>query len=109
MNNPIRIENAHTYKGDGFKVGRPSPLGNPFKIDAKTSRAKAISQYREWFLTQLETDDNPTTKAFLALVHHYREYKELTLICWCAPLQCHAEVIRECVLTVSRAMDKNEK
>jgi hypothetical protein len=105
----IRIENKSTYKGDGFYVGRPSPLGNPFPIDAKTSRAKAINQYREWLMIQFETDDNPTTKAFMVLVHYYREHKELTLICWCAPLQCHAEVIRECVLAVSRAMDKNEQ
>lgn len=97
----IRIENKHTYKGDGFYVGRPSPLGNPFAIDAKTSRAKAIDLYREWLLKMLETE-NPTRKAFMVLVDHYRKEGEMTLICWCAPLQCHAEVIREFVLEVVR-------
>ena len=92
----ISIENKKTYKGDGFYIGRPSPLGNPFAVDAKTSRTKAISLYREWFLKQLETV-NPTSKAFKILVNHYRDNKELVLICWCAPLECHGEVIRDLV------------
>lgn len=93
----IRIENAKTYRGDGFRVGRPSPLGNPFLVDAKNSRTKVIAQYREWLLKRLETD-NPTSKAFMVLVEHYRKEGKMTLICHCAPLQCHAEVIREFVL-----------
>lgn len=92
----IRIENKRTYKGDGFYVGRPSPLGNPFILNAKTSRAKAIEQYREWLLKRLETS-NPTSKAFMALVEHYRREGIMTLICWCSPLACHAEIIREFV------------
>jgi len=95
----IKIENKRTYKGDGYYIGRPCPLGNPFPVDAKTSRAKAISQYREW-LKQRLLGDNPTAKAFRVLVDHYREHGELTLICWCAPLQCHGEVIREFILAL---------
>lgn len=102
----IRIENAKTYRGDGFRVGRPSPLGNPFLVDAKNSRTKVIAQYREWLLKRLETD-NPTSKAFMVLVEHYRKEGIMTLICHCCVtsekydppfLQCHAEVIREFVL-----------
>ena len=99
----IRIENKKTYKGDGFYVGRPSPLGNPFPLNAKTSRAKAIEQYREWLLKRLETS-NPTSKMFMGLVEHYRRERIMVLICWCSVThekmgppfyQCHAEVIRE--------------
>ena len=93
----IHIKNKKVYDGDGFYVGRPSPLGNPFAIDAKTPRAKAIEQYREWLVEMLKTN-NPTSKAFRVLVDFYRQEKEMTLICWCVPLQCHAEVIREFVL-----------
>jgi len=93
----IEIKNVKTYKGDGFRVGRPSPLGNPFLVDAKTSRTMAIAQYREWLLKRLETD-NPTSKAFMVLVEYYRREGSMTLICHCSPLSCHAEVIREFVL-----------
>jgi len=104
----IRIENAYTYKGDGFVCSRPSPLGNPFKIDSKTSRSEAVSKYRVWLLEQFENADNPATKAFMALVDHYRQEGELTLICWCVPLLCHTEVIREFILSICKEMDKNE-
>lgn len=95
----IRIENKRTYKGPGFYIGRPCPLGNPFPVDAKTSRDKAIRLYREWLKGKL-LGDNPTSKAFMVLVNYYQENGELTLICWCAPLQCHAEVIREFILAM---------
>lgn len=99
----IKIENAHTYKGDGFKVGRPSPLGNPFKITLKDTRTKVIAQYREWLLKKLETS-NPTSKAFMALVHHYRKEGELVLICWCKPSACHADVIKEFIEETVKVM-----
>ena len=95
----IRIENKKTYDGDGFFCARPSPLGNPFRIDGKTSREQAIAQYREWLLDKLETV-NPTSKAFQILIDHYKEHGELTLICWCSPLQCHLEVIKEFIQEV---------
>jgi hypothetical protein len=112
----IRIENKKTYKGDGIYVGRPSPLGNPFELTPKTSRAQAIAQYREWLLERLQTV-NPTSKAFMILVDHYRKEGELTLICWCAVTyekpdppfsQCHCEVIREFVLEMDRHMAAGE-
>ena len=90
----IKIENKKTYKGDGWYVGRPSPLGNPFHVGGKISRYEAISMYRMWLLERLETD-NPTSKAFMALVDDYQKNGKMTLICHCFPLACHAEVIRE--------------
>jgi len=94
----IHIVNKRIYKGtDGWLVDRSSPLGNPFLVDAKTSRTMAIAQYREWLLKRLETY-NPTSKAFMVLVEYYRQEGSMTLICHCSPLSCHAEVIREFVL-----------
>jgi hypothetical protein len=96
----IHIKNKKTYAGDGFYVGRPSPLGNPFKIDAKTSRHTAIEKYRAWLEERLKTE-NPTSKAFRGMADYYWEHGEMTLICWCAPIfPCHAEVIREFILSV---------
>lgn len=94
----IKIENKKTYRGYGYYIGRPSPLGNPFLVDRKTSRHEAMSKYREWLLERLKAD-NPTSKAFMVLVNHYKENGELTLICWCSPLACHGEVIREFILS----------
>ena len=104
--NMIQIVNIKTYKGsDGWSIHRPSPLGNPFKIDSKTSRAMVIQQYREWLKGKLLTD-NPTSKAFRILLEDYQKNGKLTLQCFCSPLQCHGEVIREFILEVSQGIPK---
>lgn len=42
----IRIENRKTYRGDGVYIGRPSLLGNPFKLGEHGTREKVIACYR---------------------------------------------------------------
>jgi hypothetical protein len=93
----IKIENKKTYDGDGFPVGRPTPLGNPFEIKLKVTRNMVIDQYRDWLKEKLKSN-NPTSKAFEYLVSYYHKEGELTLICHCSPARCHAEVIREFIL-----------
>ena len=103
----IEIVNIKTYKGsDGWPIHRPSPLGNPFKIDKKNSRAMVIQQYREWLKGRLLTV-NPTSKAFQILLDDYQKNGTIILRCFCdvdstktePPFyQCHGEVIRELIL-----------
>ena len=70
-------------------VGRPSDFGNPFsekpgtlaKYRVKT-RAIAIARYEEWLLSQPE---------LVARVK--KELRGKILSCWCAPKDCHAEVL----------------
>lgn len=67
-------------------VGRPSKWGNPFshRGDAKyevSTREEAIIHYRSWLL------DQPKLMADL------HELRGRDLVCWCAPLPCHAWVL----------------
>jgi hypothetical protein len=75
-------------------IGRPSKWGNPFTHikDGKTlakfivaSRQEAIAKYRDWI----------TTGEGQFLLKDLHELKGKTLGCWCAPLQCHGEVLVE--------------
>lgn len=93
----VRIENQKTYKGEGFRIGRPTPLGNPFKIDAENSRNKVIEQYRGWLLEKLDSD-NPTSRMFVTLLDELQDNECIILICHCAPLRCHGDVIKEFLL-----------
>ena len=93
----IRIENIKTYKGDGWPIHRPSPLGNPFRVDSKTTLDMVIQKYREWLKERLLTV-NPTSKAFNIVLDDYRKNGTTTLICFCAPNRCHGEVIRDLIL-----------
>jgi Domain of unknown function (DUF4326) len=44
----IRIENKKYYSGDGVYIGRPSILGNPFKIGKDGTREEVGQKYRVW-------------------------------------------------------------
>lgn len=76
-------------------VGRPSPLGNPFVIGKDGDRGTVVLKYRKWFYSQL---CNPDIKKLLRDWGNKAARGKLELVCWCAPLACHADVIREFLL-----------
>jgi hypothetical protein len=87
----ISIVNKRNYDGPGEYVGRPSPLGNPFPLGPYT-REDSIAHY-ESFLEYHRHHDGPI-KNELNRLANMSLAGDLTLICWCAPLPCHADVIK---------------
>jgi hypothetical protein len=69
---------------DSVYVGRPSPWGNPYVIGRHGSRAEVLARYSGWLDQQLE--QNPALLDPL---------KGKDLVCWCAPLPCHADELLE--------------
>jgi len=81
-----RVLNKRTDKipPDAVYVGRPSKWGNPFKVSKDCSQEEAVAQYADWldgmiFNERLDLD----------------ELIGKDLVCWCAPLPCHADVLLE--------------
>lgn len=63
-------------------VGRPSPFGNPFPMRAESDRDAVCNFYEAWL------QKNP------ALIERAkRELRGKDLVCWCAPLRCHADTL----------------
>ncbi len=79
----------------GISVARPTPLGNPFVVGKPFTRAEAITRYREWIGGEL--DRNPNALAQLERIVDAARSADVTLLCWCAPQACHADVIIELV------------
>lgn len=75
---------------DSVYVGRPSKWGNPFcHLEGKgkffvLTREEAIAKHREWFLSQPSLIEAAQ-----------KELRGRDLVCWCSPLECHAEVLLE--------------
>jgi len=70
---------------DAIYVGRPSKWGNPYRIGRDGSRTEIIELYRHYL-------------AMANLNHCTLDLHELRgkdLVCWCAPLPCHADVLLE--------------
>lgn len=75
-------------------VDRTTPLGNPFIMHGEADRSVVCQQYRRW-LHQAWNDQGAVFHALEELRRRYNAGEKLALACWCAPLQCHAESIRD--------------
>lgn len=78
-------------RGDrGEYVGRPSPLGNPFAMAFESQRDGVVDAYALWLEARMR-EDGPER----AEIDRLAALPDGTLICWCAPARCHADVIRD--------------
>lgn len=89
----INIEAFHAANPNHVYVGRPTPLGNPFRVPRKAgakARAEAIESYRRWLWEQIQVENKEVMDALKSL------RPEHILGCWCKPKSCHADVIMRC-------------
>lgn len=75
-------------RGDVF-IGRGGPFGNPFSLEVfRNDRELVLELFTQYFLTQLA---NLTDYAKAV----WEIPRDKNLICYCAPLLCHGNVIRD--------------
>lgn len=72
---------------DAVYVGRPSKWGNPFTIGPNHDRAEVIRAFRDWL------NNTPVGRRLCAEAR--AELRGKHLVCWCAPLPCHADLLLE--------------
>ena len=65
---------------DQIYIGRPSKWGNPFVIGRDGTREQVVYKYEEWIKRSVLMDD-------------IEELRGKDLVCWCAPLPCHGDVL----------------
>jgi len=92
-----RYAPVHSGNHVRIHVGRPSPLGNPYRIGLDGNRATVINRYRTW-LARAAVNDPAVRAELTRIIHFVFEGMPVDLECWCAPAACHADVIRELVL-----------
>jgi hypothetical protein len=83
-----------------------SPLGNPFPMEDEKERKSVCDKYGLWLGAQTgPIVQNAEVKSeLLRLKKLYQQHGKLRLFCWCAPLQCHAEIIRNYILSEENKM-----
>ena len=93
----------HTSKPNNVYIGRGSVLGNPYTYDGKKSslsklsfktREEAINAYKLYFQAMYESD----LEFKLTVDQIYDKYKngeDIYLQCFCKPLACHGDFIKE--------------
>lgn len=83
-NPPPRVWNRRdpNCPEDAVYVGRPSKWGNPFVVGPDGTRDEVIHQYE----VMLQFTAHLMREA-------KRELRGKHLVCWCAPLPCHADIL----------------
>lgn len=67
-------------------VGRPSKFGNPYHMCSEADRDHVCDQFEATLLRKFERD--PDARRRLR-----EELGGKDLVCWCAPLRCHADTL----------------
>ena len=67
-------------------IGRPSIFGNPFSVK-EYGREGCIEKYREYFYKRIKED--------VKFKEEVLKLKDKVLGCFCKPLACHGDVIKE--------------
>ena len=86
-------------------IGRPSVLGNPYKIGIDGDRAQVIQKFREHLDEVLKDPEHPVTRRISQLAIIARN-GDLFLICFCAPQSCHGDVIKEAIERMNGLQDR---
>ena len=76
---------------DAVYVGRPSKWGNPFRVGSTcngrvVTQQLAVDAHRDWLLY---------SDVGRKLLKDIAELRGKDLVCWCAPLSCHANTLLE--------------
>ena len=73
---------------DAIFIGRPGDWGNPFVIGQHGTREEVIAKYNDYLIDRLIRNDSKLIEMFKNLKDDDK------LLCFCAPVPCHGEVIR---------------
>jgi hypothetical protein len=104
----LNVVNKRTHVAQAGTVdvycGRGSVLGNPFTHKQGTkaqfimeSRDEAVEAYRSYFKEQMESNAEFLTE--MRRIYRIARKQEVNLVCYCAPLRCHCNVIRSFLLS----------
>lgn len=97
----IYVENIKNFTGNGYYIGRSSPLGNHFPLSL--GRNECIEAYRIWLTDHLSNNRySPAGRYLNFLKDQLIISRELHLVCHCTPLPCHGAVIADLIMADER-------
>lgn len=92
----ITVVNKRVHRGAGEYVGRPTALGNPFIVGVHGAQGECVEKFRVYLWDRIKQKD-PVIMAALQRLVQLAKQGDVTLVCWCKPRACHADVIKAAV------------
>lgn len=75
-----------------IRIDRGTALGNPFRMKDESQREEVIRRYKRYLWEDIKVK-GPMYKALRFLLIQEAKGLEVLLGCWCAPKECHGDVI----------------
>ena len=97
-----RVMNLRTTRGvvpaGGVRIDRKTCFGNPFVMrnHSEAERTRVINEHRAWLWQEIEGGRIALTD-LAALAGK-------NLLCWCSPLPCHGDTLREAALWAQKKL-----
>jgi hypothetical protein len=92
---PIKIYVVNAPMKGSIYVGRPTCLGNPWKMGSEKDRHEVCDLYDNWLRRKIVEKDKEILSALDKLDTVLRKSGYLILQCHCAPKRCHADSIKK--------------
>lgn len=78
---PMVYNKRYKYPATAKRVDRSTPFGNPFVMGTHGTRDEVCDKFEQWVQKPEQAELRAKAKT---------ELKGFDLVCWCAPLRCHA-------------------
>ena len=75
-------------------------MGNPFVIGKDGTREDVIKKYENWLRPHAvrgKTEPQNAVRQELDRISELLKLADVELACWCAPLPCHASIIKKVI------------
>lgn len=102
----ITIVNRKIYRGESIYIGRPSVLGNPFRIGPDGDRPTVLVKYRRWLWNEIQRRGLVFEE--VQRLAELAEKDDLILGCWCAPQPCHGAVLKSAITWLTETMNQQQ-
>jgi len=80
------VKGCRTPKNEVLPVPHPSCIGNPFPVE-QYGRDECIAKFKVYFYERLKNEPD--------FVEYVKSLKDKTVGCFCKPLACHLDCVKE--------------
>jgi len=94
------------------RIDRTTPWGNPYIIGINGNRDDVCNRYKEWLSEWIISDREIIIKIGIHeysnkwVIEHLYLLIGKDLACWCAPQQCHGDILLELVEELIKLLEK---
>lgn len=81
----------------GRSSTNPSPLGNPFIINAVRTREEACGEYEEYLMKEMNQGNPVIIKELNRIATYVVEGHDVLLRCYCKGKQCHGDFLKQLI------------